>query len=243
MNFPKILALQLGILACSNSLAPCKAEPSFMVYSKTTSGIGAEQPSRLSPKSTASRASFTKLKLSLNEGGDIKSERPDGPPRLSEAELLRLAELKGKFEDSTAPKRSELQSLHRQMTLAMAKPAVDRAQVMQLQSKINVINSDLANARLNFMLDLNEGMPTEAKEKMRKHLLFDAAFGPPDMGFGGPPPPGPGLPPTCVPPGFGPPPPHLGPPPSMGFPPGLRPEGMLGPKPGRGPRGVSESLS
>lgn len=217
MNPPKILALQLGILACSNSLAPCNAEPSSQVYSKTISS-DEEHSLRVTPRSTASRTSFTKLKLTLNEAGDIKGAHPGEPPRLSEAELLRLAELKGKYEDSTAPKRAELQSLHRQLGLAMAKPAVDRAQVMQLQGKINAINSDLANARLNFMLDLNEGMPTEAKEKMRKHLLFDAAFGPPDMGFGGPPPPGPGLPPTCVPPGFGPPPPHLGPPPSMGFP-------------------------
>jgi hypothetical protein len=175
--------------------------------------------------------------LSLNEGDGAKIERGNGPG-LSDAELLKLAEMKSKFADSMGPKMAELHSLHRQMMLAMAKPSVDRAQLLQLQSRINSVNSEIANSRLSFQLDLNDSMPADAKEHMRKHLLFDAAFGP-DTRFGGPPPPGLGLPPTCVPPpGFGLHHPPFGPPPMMGFPPGLRPEGMTVPTPGRGPRGA-----
>lgn len=228
----KILALQFGVLACSLSAMPGNAE-----------STDAKVDSKVSKKTTRS---ITKLKLTLNENADGKADRPDGPPRISDAELLRLAELKGKLEDSIAPKIAELHSLQRQMKLAMAKATVDRAQVLQLQNRINSINSDIATARLNFHLDVTDGMPADAKERMRKHLLFDAAFapsGPPDMVFGGPPPPGLGLPPTCVPPGFGPPPPHFGPPPMMGIPPGLRPEGMMDPKPGRGPRGAAGAPS
>ncbi len=210
----KILAVQVGILASSFAFAPCIAGP------------------------TTAKTKITKLQLSLNEVADVRTERADGPPHLSEAELLKLAEMKSKFADSLAPKMMELHSLQRQMKLAMAKPSVDRARLMQLQSRINSINSDIANSSLSFQLDLSDTMPADAKERMRKHLLFDAAFGP-DQGFGGPPPLGLGPPPTCVPPpGFGLHHPPFGPPPMMGFPPGLRPEGMNGPMPGRGPRGA-----
>lgn len=223
MISPKILFLQTAIVAGTLSLSPCHAD----------SGA-----SKVSDSKVPARKSLTKLKLVLNEGGaDDKTDHPDGPPRLSEAELLRLAELKGKLEDNLAPKMIELRSLQRKQKLAMARSTVDRAQVVQLQNRINAIQSDIASTRLTFQLDVTDGMPAEAKERLRKHLLMDAAFGA-DMGFGGPPPPGPGPSPTCVPPGFGPPPPHLfGPPPMMGFPPGLRPEGT-GSKPGRGPRGA-----
>ncbi|MBS1955982.1 MAG: hypothetical protein JST89_17485 [Cyanobacteria bacterium SZAS-4] len=208
-----ILAVQIGILACSFTLAPCIAAP------------------------TTAKTKITKLKLSLNEVADTKNDRAEGP-HLSDAELLKLAEMKAKFADNIAPKMAELHSLRRQMNLAMARSTLDRAQLLQLQSKINSANSDIANSRLSFQLDLNDSMPADAKERMRKHLLFDAAFGP-DQGFGGPPPPGLGPPPTCVPPpGFGLHHPPFGPPPMMGFPPGLRPEGLNGPMPGRGPRGA-----
>ncbi|MBI2809564.1 MAG: hypothetical protein HYX67_01855 [Candidatus Melainabacteria bacterium] len=211
----KIMAIQVGILACSFTLAPCIAGP------------------------TTGKAKITKLKLSLNEVADVKNDREEGP-HLSEAELLKLAEMKSKFADSIAPKMAELHSLQRQMMLAMAKPTVDRAQLLQLQSRINSINAEIANSRLVYQLDVSDTMPPDAKERMRKHLLFDAAFGP-DRGFGGPPPPGLGPPPTCVPPpGFGLHHPPFGPPPMMGFPPGLRPEGMR-PTPGRGPRGAPPS--
>ncbi|HEY9731041.1 MAG TPA: hypothetical protein V6C89_03965 [Drouetiella sp.] len=220
-----ILLVMVGVCAHSFNMAPSWAE----------------SPSQMKHSSSPSNSAVTRLKLTLNEvDSDSRVDRADRPVRLSEAELLRLAELKGKFEDSTASKRAELESLQRQIRLALLKATVDRAYVLQLQSRINIVNSDLANARLNFMLDVNDGMPSAAKERMRKHLLLDAAFGPPEMGFGGPPPPGPGLPPTCVPPGFGAPPPPIGPPPMMGFPPGLRTEGIMGPKPGRGPEGSAE---
>lgn len=222
----KILAVQVGILATSFTFAPCIAGP-------THAKPKIAGPATAKPK-------ITKLKLSLNEVADVKNEHAEGP-HLSDAELLKLAEMKSKFADSIAPKMTELHSLHRQMKLAMAKPTVDRTQLMQLQGKINSINSDIANSRLSFQLDLNDNLPADAKERMRKHLLFDAAFGP-DQGFGGPPPPGLGPPPTCVPPpGFGLHHSTFGPPPMMGFPPGLRPEGMNGPMPGRGPRGAPQA--
>lgn len=244
----KTLFLQVAIVAGSLNLLPCHAESgASKVSERNVSESKVSGPklsesklsgSKSSGKNASASKSLTKLKLTLNEGSsEAKSDRSEGPPRLSESELLRLAELKGKLEDNLAPKLLELRSLQRQQKLAMAKTTVDRAQVMQLQTRINNIQADIANSRLSFHLDVTDGMPAEAKERMRKHLLFDAAFGA-DMGFGGPPPPGPGLSPTCVPPGFGPPPIHLfGPPPMMGVPPGLRPEGM-GSKPGRGPRGA-----
>ncbi|RTL38069.1 MAG: hypothetical protein EKK48_22490 [Candidatus Melainabacteria bacterium] len=249
----KTLFLQVAIVAGSLNLLPCHAESGASKVSEPKVSESKFSESKLSQpkrseskfygtkesvKNASARKSLTKLKLTLNEGSsEARPDRSDGPPRLSEAELLRLAELKGKLEDSLAPKMLELRSLQRQQKLAMAKTSIDRAQVMQLQTRINNVQADIANSRLTFQLDVTDGMPAEAKERMRKHLLLDAAFGA-DMGFGGPPPPGPGLSPTCVPPGFGPPPPHLfGPPPMMGVPPGLRPEGM-GSKPGRGPRGA-----
>ncbi|HEY9679146.1 MAG TPA: hypothetical protein V6C76_14150 [Drouetiella sp.] len=172
------------------------------------------------------------------ESAEPKCEKPGPgeppPPPISDAELERIAGLKTKMMETTESKMGELHSLHRQLELLMTKSTIDRAQALQLQSRINAIHADLANTRLNFELDMMEGMPAEAREKMRKHRLMDAAFGPPGghgpgAGLGGPPPPGFGPPPTCPPPGFGPMPP-------FGLPPfgGPMRHGM-GPIPGGGP--------
>jgi len=178
-------------------------------------------------------------KLSSNAVYAVAREDGDGPkapPPISDAELERLAALKGKFFDATSAKKAELHSVARQMQLLMAKSTLDRPQILQLQNRINAIHTDLANSRLFFELDILDGMPAEAKERMRKQRLFAAAFGPGDD-MGGPPPPGFGPPLTCAPPpGFGPPHP-LGPPP-FGSSPGREPGGRMGPNPGRGPGGA-----
>ena len=165
----------------------------------------------------------------------------EGPhmPSITTAELERIADLKTKFFDSTAPKIAELHSLTRQLQLLMAKSTIERASALQMQSRINAIHAELANNRLLFELDMINTMPAAAREKMQKHRLFIAAFGGPGEGFSGPPP-GFGPPPICVPtPGFGP--PSLLGPPLFGFPPGMD-RAMMGPPSGRGPRDASPPM-
>lgn len=201
MKSKNILAVQVAILTCGLVLAPSQAKHN-------------------------AKAKITELKLNVNYATDNKIQSVDGPTpsHMSDTEMQKVTEMKSKFADSIEPKMTELHSLHRQMFLSMTKPTVDRTQIIQLQSRINSINSDIANCQLNFHLDLNDGLPSDAKETLRKHLLFDAAFGP-EMSLGGPTPPGLGPPPTCAPlPGFGLHHPPFGPPPIMGFPPGFRTE-------------------
>jgi hypothetical protein len=191
----KLVLMQIALLAYCLTLVPCGAQQSHFKAITT--------------------------KTSVNDGGDPETERNDRLPHLpppSDAELARIAELKTKFLESTSAKMTELHSLNRQLQLSMTKTTIDRVQILQLQSRINAIHGDLVNSRLSLELEIMESMPAEAKERMRKHRLFNAAFG---LGadMGGPPPPGFGPPPTCPPPGFGHP-PGL---PPFGLPPGQDP--------------------
>lgn len=106
-----------------------------------------------------------------------------GGMSLSDEQLEKMGALRNKFLDSTSAQRTELESAMRQLKDVFTKSEIDRQKALEIQSRINTLKSDLANARLNFKLESLNVLTAEQREKIRHRMLLSEAFG--GRGFAG----------------------------------------------------------
>ena len=92
-------------------------------------------------------------------------------------ELEHLSDLKTRFLEKTDSQMSELHSLLSQQLRLKAKLTDERAEIFQIQHKIDALQAYLANSRLTFEFEIFDALSAPAKESMQKNWLFAAAFG------------------------------------------------------------------
>lgn len=90
---------------------------------------------------------------------------------LSDEQLEKFIVLKGQYEVSTAGKKAELKQKMRQMMNLLTDKDTDKQKALSLQTEINTLRSDLANSRVNFMLDASALMTPEQKKQIRHKML------------------------------------------------------------------------
>jgi Spy/CpxP family protein refolding chaperone len=95
----------------------------------------------------------------------------DKTPRFTDEQLEKIHALKGKFEDARGARAVEIHKLHRQIFDNLASSNADRAGIMATQAKINALEADQANERLQMMLDMHDVFTPEQRQLMRHHLL------------------------------------------------------------------------
>lgn len=96
---------------------------------------------------------------------------------LSDDQLEKIAKLKNEFSDAAGQKMVQLRSLMRQQKDLMTQEKVDKAQVLDLQNKINGLKADLSNAKLNMKLDTIALLNPDQKQKLRHKALQREVFG------------------------------------------------------------------
>lgn len=108
---------------------------------------------------------------------------------LSDSQRQQLAALRDKYELATAEQKALLHVTYRQLKSVLRADTVDKAQAQALQTKINGLRDDLANARLNLRLAVSDVFTPEQKEAFKQmhrahhhHFAF-RPFGPrPEVG-------------------------------------------------------------
>jgi len=124
--------------------------------------------------------------LSSGTRADVIAEGPGGgggdhhdwkKPRMTDDQLIQMAALKDKYLSSTASQRDQLEALHRQLRTALAKPEINRSEVLSIQSQMNSIRDDLATKKMNNKLDFIALLTPEQKDHFRHHMLIANAFG------------------------------------------------------------------
>ena len=96
---------------------------------------------------------------------------------LTDEQLEKIAKLKGDMKDAAGAKKAQLQSLRRQLKDALMSEKTDKSAVMDIQSKINSLHSDLANARVSGRLEVLSVLTPEQKQKLRHAALKRQALG------------------------------------------------------------------
>ncbi len=135
-------------------------------------------PAMAADNNDATLASGTRTDVVAEGPGGPGGERPDWKkPRMSDDQLIQMAALKDKFLTSTASQRDNLQALHRQLKAALAKPDINRSEVLSIQSQMNSVRDDLANKKMANKLDFLALLTPEQKEHFRHHMLVSNAFG------------------------------------------------------------------
>lgn len=134
-------------------------------------------PAFAADNSDATLASGTRTDV-LAQGPGGGGERPDWKkPRMTDDQLIQMAALKDKYLTATASQKTNLMSLHRQLKSALAKPEINRSEVLSIQSQINSVKDDLATKKLNSKLDFIALLTPEQKEHFRHRMLVSNAFG------------------------------------------------------------------
>lgn len=121
------------------------------------------------------------------------------PPKFTDDQLERMHSIKSKFEDSRGARALEIHKLHRQIFDTLSTSNVDKPSILATQSKINALEAEQANERVQMMLDLHDIFTPEQRQVIRHHLLemdMRNPVGPgvmaPRPAFGGARPPAPG---------------------------------------------------
>lgn len=96
---------------------------------------------------------------------------------LSDDQLEKIAKLRNDLRDSSAGKKAQLQTLHRQLKDALISEKTDKAAVLDINSKMNSLKAELSTARLNARLETLAVLTPEQKAKMRHKALQREAFG------------------------------------------------------------------
>ncbi|MBX9689787.1 MAG: hypothetical protein K2X27_23965 [Candidatus Obscuribacterales bacterium] len=100
-----------------------------------------------------------------------------GKMSFSDEQLEKIAKLKSSFQDNNSAKVAQLRSLTRELRDKMTQENLDKSAVLDLQSKINGLKSDLATARLNMRIDTLALFTPEQKQQLRHASLKRQAFG------------------------------------------------------------------
>jgi hypothetical protein len=100
---------------------------------------------------------------------------------LTDDQLSKLADIREGVREKTASQRAQLEALKYQLHKAMMQPAIDKSAAMALQSKINALHGEIANARLAGHIDAMGVFTPEQREHMRHFMLMRSAM----RGMGG----------------------------------------------------------
>jgi Spy/CpxP family protein refolding chaperone len=129
--------------------------------------------------------------------GCLSMRKPGPPPfsalRLSDEQLELMHTIREKHAENLIPKMAELMRLkHKQMDLITAL-SYDKLTVKELQTKINALQSEVADEHLSIMLESDAVLNADQKKELRHMILMhEPPFGPPGpmggigMGRGGP---------------------------------------------------------
>lgn len=109
-----------------------------------------------------------------HHGGFMKSLN------LSDDQLEKLHAIRVKSKTATAGKRAELSVLQTQLREALSAENIDKQAAFSIQSKINALRADLANARLASLIEKSDVFTTEQKKEIRHKMLER------ENGMGGP---------------------------------------------------------
>jgi Spy/CpxP family protein refolding chaperone len=91
--------------------------------------------------------------------------------KFSDDQLERMHTIRAKFEDSRGARALEIHKLHRQIFDSLNTSTPDKAAIMATQGKINALESEQANERVQMMMDTHEILTPEQRQIMRRHLL------------------------------------------------------------------------
>jgi Spy/CpxP family protein refolding chaperone len=95
----------------------------------------------------------------------------DKPLKFTDDQLERMHTIRSKFEDSRGARAVEIHKLHRQIFDSLNTSSPDKAAIMALQGKINALEADQANERVQMMMDTHQILTPEQRQVMRHHLL------------------------------------------------------------------------
>lgn len=101
--------------------------------------------------------------------------------KFSDEQIEKMISLKNQFLDSTATKRTEMETAQRQLRDLFRADNIDRSKALELQNKIDGLRADISRARLNLKLDQISLLTPEQRQDM-KHKMLRGGFG----GHGGP---------------------------------------------------------
>lgn len=96
---------------------------------------------------------------------------------LSDDQLEKIAKIKAAFSDSAAEKIAQLHTLSRQQKELLTQEKVDKSQLLEIQSKINGLKSDLSTAHLNMRIDTLALLSPEQKQKLHHMSLQRQVLG------------------------------------------------------------------
>ncbi len=86
-------------------------------------------------------------------------------------QLEKMNSLKLSFESSTAPKKAELMTLHKELRNNITKPGVSKSELLSLQSKINSVRDDLSTSKISYMADKIAILTPDQQAKIREFSL------------------------------------------------------------------------
>ena len=86
----------------------------------------------------------------------MHSAMMDKPVKFTNDQLEKMHALKEKYEDASALRGVETHKLHRQIFDTLAQPTVDKAAMLAIQGKINSLEADQSNDRIQMMIDIHD---------------------------------------------------------------------------------------
>jgi Spy/CpxP family protein refolding chaperone len=91
--------------------------------------------------------------------------------RLTDSQIEQLRSLKDKYFADNTTKRAQLKILKNQLRGEMSKENVDRSSLLGLQAKINALQADISNNRINMMADASQVFTPEQRKAMHSRRL------------------------------------------------------------------------
>ena len=120
---------------------------------------------------TSSSAAIADTAVTVKQVAMTSTIDEDKPLQFSDDQLERMHTIRSKFEDSRGARALEIHKLHRQIFDSLNTATPDKAAIMATQGKINSLEADQANERVQMMMDTHEILTPEQRHIMRHHLL------------------------------------------------------------------------
>ncbi len=118
-----------------------------------------------------------KTRLAKEAGCEGSACHKGARAKFSDEQLEKMSALKKQFLDGTQAKRSELETLGREMKALFTAQEIDRGKALELQGKIAATRAELSKAKLNYRLDQLALLTPEQKQEMRHRFLMKSSFG------------------------------------------------------------------
>lgn len=100
---------------------------------------------------------------------------------LSDEQYEKMYGIKNQFLDQVGPKMLEVRTLERHLKDVLTSPSLDAGKAKSLQSKINALKSDLANAKLENKLAMLDVLTAEQRKEIRERVIKGGMMGGPGM--------------------------------------------------------------